>query len=102
MADLTETATQFANDLIAQNLAGLMMVFTPNGMGKAMAMQGQMQAGGQPQAAASGFELRPAGENGDDRLLDLVLKNANGEVVISTTWREIAGAWKVEDIALKA
>lgn len=101
MADLNETATQFANDLIAQNIAGLMMVFTPNGMGKAMAMQGDMQAGG-AQPTATGFELRPAGEAGDDRLIDLVLKNATGEVVISVTWREIAGEWKVEDIGVKA
>ncbi len=41
MAELKDTADQFAKDLINQNIAGLMMAFTPNGMGQAMALQGQ-------------------------------------------------------------
>ena len=49
MGELKDTADQFAKDLLAQNIAGLMMAFTPTGMGKAMAMQAQMQAAG-PQA----------------------------------------------------
>ena len=32
MAELKDTADQFARDLIAQNIAGLMMAFTPEGM----------------------------------------------------------------------
>jgi hypothetical protein len=101
MADLNEAADQFAKDLIAQNIAGLMMVFTPEGMGKAMAMQAQMQGGGQPQPAATGFEIRFGGQDGVDQLVDVAMKNADGEAVITTRWRDIAGAWEVNDIALK-
>lgn len=101
MADLTEAADQFAKDLIAQNLGGLMIVFTPEGMGKAMAMQAQMQGGGQPQPAATGFGIHLGGQDGDDHLVDVTMKNPDGEVVIATRWRDIAGAWKVNDISLK-
>lgn len=38
MADLKEAANQFIEDLIAQNMSGLMATFTPEGMSKAMAM----------------------------------------------------------------
>lgn len=100
MAELKDTADQFAKDLLAQNIAGLMMAFTPTGMGKAMAMQAQMQAAG-PQAPSTGFELKMNGQEGDDHLVDIVVKNADGEGVISTKWKDVAGAWKVDDIALK-
>lgn len=101
MADLSAAADQFAKDLIAQNIAGLMMVFTPNGMGKAMAMQAQMQASGQPQAPNTGFEVRLGAQDGEDHLIDIVMKNAGGEGIIATKWRDVAGAWKVDDIGLK-
>lgn len=101
MAELKDTADQFAKDLIAQNIAGLMMAFTPNGMGKAMAMQAQMQAQGQ-QAPATGFELAMNGQEGDDHLVDIVMKTADGNGgVIATKWKDVAGAWKVDDIGLK-
>jgi len=100
MADLTETADQFAKDLIAQNIAGLMMAFTPAGMGKAMAMQAQAQASGQPPATS--FELKVQGQDGEDHLVDIVMKNPTGEAIIATRWKDVAGAWKVDDIAMKA
>lgn len=101
MADLKDTAEQFAKDLIAQNIGGLMVVFTPEGMGKAMAMQGQMQASGQPQQQATGFEIRVGGQEGDDYLVDIAMQNPDGEAVIATRWRDVAGAWKVNDIGVK-
>jgi len=101
MAELKDAADQFAKDLVAQNIAGLMMAFTPNGMGKAMAMQAQMQAAG-PQAPTTGFEIQLGGQEGEDHLVDIVMKNANGEGVIATKWKDVAGAWKVDDISLKA
>ena len=100
MAELNETAEQFAKDLVAQNIAGLMMSFTPEGMGKAMAMQAAVQARG-PQPPSTGFELKLAGQEGDDHLVDIVMKNAEGEGIIATKWRDVAGAWKVNDIGLK-
>lgn len=102
MAELKETADQFARDLMAQNIAGLMMAFTPEGMTKAMAMQAQMQAGGQPQAPATGYEITVVGPEGDDHVVDIVMKNPEGEGIITTKWRDVAGAWKVNDIAIKA
>ena len=99
MADLHDAADQFARDLIAQNIAGLMVAFTPEGMGKAMAMQAQ--AGGQPQPAPSAFAVKVVGQEGDDHLVDLVMTTADGDRTISTTWRDVAGSWKVHDIAVK-
>ena len=98
MADLKETADQFAKDLIAQNIAGLMMAFTPAGMGKAMAMQSQAQASGQSPPACTGFELKELGQEGDDHLVDIVMKNPTAKAIISTKWKDVAGAWKVDDI----
>ena len=100
MAELKDTADQFAKDLIAQNIAGLMMALTPEGMTKAMAMQAQAQA--QPQLPSTGHEVKVVGQEGDDHVVDIVMKNAEGEGVIVTRWRDVAGAWKVNDIAIKA
>jgi hypothetical protein len=101
MAELKDTADQFAKDLIAQNIAGLMMSFTPEGMGKAMAMQAQAQAQG-PQPPSTGYEIKVIGQEGDDHVVDIVMKNAEGEGIIATRWRDVAGAWKVNDIAIKS
>jgi hypothetical protein len=100
MAELKEVADQFAKDLIAQNIAGLMMAFTPTGMGKAMAMQAQVQANG-PQAPNTGYDVQVKGQEGDDTLVDIVMKTADGEGIITTKWKDVAGSWKVDDIALK-
>jgi hypothetical protein len=98
MAELKAAADEFAQNLASQNIAGLMMAFTPNGMMKAMAMQQQMQAAG-PQAPSTGFDVNVTGPS----TVDIVLKNANGEATIATTWVEDAAtsAWKVDDMMLK-
>jgi hypothetical protein len=100
MAELKDTAEQFAKDLAAQNIAGLMMAFTPAGMGKAMALQAQRQAAG-PQPAATGIEVVLQGQEGDDHLVDIIMKNAEGQGVIATKWKDVAGAWKVDDMSIK-
>ncbi|SRR5690606_30881060 len=100
MAELKETAEQFAKDLMNQNIAGLMMAFTPEGMSKAMALQAQQQAAG-PQPPTTGVEVQVLGQEGDDHLVDIILKNDQGQGVIATKWRDVAGAWKVNDMALK-
>jgi hypothetical protein len=101
MAELKETAETFANDLKNMNIAGLMMAFTPNGMAKAMAMQGQMQAAG-GQQPVTGVDVNVVGAEGDAQIVEITMKNEGGAAVISTTWKDVAGAWKVDDMALKA
>ena len=97
MADLKETAEKFLEDLIAQNVGGLMATFTPEGMSKAMAM-------GQPQAPAgtpTKKEVQIQDAQGEDTPVDFVVGNDEQEAVIGTLWREVGGAWKVNDIQLK-
>jgi hypothetical protein len=101
MAELQSAAETFANDLKNQNIAGLMMVFTPNGMMKAMAMQSQMAAQGGPQPV-TGVAITLAGQEGDDHIVNIEMQNAGGSAVITTKWKDVAGAWKVDDMVLKA
>jgi len=101
MADVLEAAAQFANDLKNQNIAGLMMAFTPNGMGQAMSLQAQMQASGQPTDANATVTTIAIGEEGGQQLVDIVFKADAGERVIATRWADVAGSWKVDGIALK-
>jgi hypothetical protein len=86
---------------MAQNIAGLMMAFTPMGMTKAMAMQAQMQASGQAQRPATGFEVTVVGPEGEEQVVEIVMKNAEGEGIITTKWLDENGTWKVNDIGLK-
>lgn len=101
MAELQEVADQFAKDLRNQNIAGLMMAFTPEGMGKAMALQGQRQAAGN-QAPATEHEIVLGAQEGDDYNIDIVMKGPDGDATIATKWRDVAGSWKVNDIGMKA
>lgn len=101
MAELKDVAEQFAKDLMNQNLPGLMMAMTPAGMTNAMALQAQRQASGQT-GAMTGYEVVVGEQQGDDRLVDLVMKSADGEGVIETRWRDVAGLWKVDGLVLKA
>ncbi|HLZ71206.1 MAG TPA: hypothetical protein VKV26_14995 [Dehalococcoidia bacterium] len=109
MPTLEEAANAFARDLTAvpPNIAGLMLVFTPEGMMKAMAMQGQMQqraaaamAAGQMPAPTTGFTVDLVGQDGDDHLVNLKLQSADGTAEIATRWRELEGVWKVNDLGL--
>lgn len=101
MAELKDAADQFAKDLLAQNIAGLMVAFTPNGMGQAMALQSQMQAAG-PQGGAPTVTINVQGQEGDDHLVDIVMAADGDSRTIATRWKDVAGAWKVDGIALKA
>lgn len=109
MPTIEEAANTFAKDLSSQppNIAGLMMVFTPEGMMKAMTMQGQMQARaaqamaeGRMPAPATGYTVDLKRSEGDDQLVHINLESADGTAEIATRWREIEGVWKVNDLAL--
>lgn len=67
MADLQEAANQFIEDLVAQNVTGLMGTFTPEAMQKAMSM-GQ---GPQPQGPLTHKEARLLPAEGADHPVDL-------------------------------
>lgn len=101
MAELKDAADQFAKDLLAQNIAGLMMAFTPNGMGQAMALQSQMQAAGPQGAGTPTVTINVQGQEGDDHVVDIVMAADGDSRTIATRWKDVAGAWKVDGIALK-
>jgi hypothetical protein len=102
MAELKDSAEQFGKDLMNQNIAGLMMAFTPNGMGQAMALQSQM-AGAPPPTGAPTMKIELGAQEGDDHLVDLIMGSEGGESrTIATRWKDVAGAWKVDGIGLKA
>ena len=100
---LAESADQFAKDLVNQNIAGLMMAFTPNGMGQAMALQSQM-AGGPTPTGAPTIKLEIGAQEGEDHLVDIVMGSEGSaeSVVIATRWKDVAGAWKVDAISRKS
>jgi hypothetical protein len=108
MPSIQEAADQLGKDLITQNMASLMMALTPEGMMKAMALQGQMMAAQQAAAAAGLPPPAPAtaatadvkGQEGEDQLVELSLHSADGVAVVQTRWRELAGVWKVNDFLL--
>ena len=93
MVDFQEALDQFVQDIMANNIAGLMPVFTPVGMGKAMAMQGQGGDGGGATGATS-FETADQGDN----LIHITFKADDGEGTIFTQWVEVEGVWKVDDM----
>lgn len=106
---LAEAADAFAKDLTTQNVAGLMMAFTPEGMMKAMALQGQMQARtmqvmaqGRTPAPVTSYSLDVKGAEGDDQVVNLTTRSADGSAEIATRWREVEGVWKVNDLSLVA
>ena len=92
-ADLLQTADQFAQELIANNIAGLMPVFTPVGIGQAMALQAQP-------GSAEGSESYEIEDQGDN-LLHITFRgpeSAGGDGTIFTQWVEVEGLWKVDAI----
>ncbi len=89
-SDLLETADRFAQDLIANNIAGLMPVFTPVGIGQAMALQAQ------PDSAEGSDEYEIADQGGN--LLHITFRGDDGDGTIFTQWVEVEGAWKVDGI----
>lgn len=100
MADLTAAADQFAKDLASQNIAGLMMAFTPTGMGQAMALQSQMAASGPPPGNAE-VKIELCGTEGALSLVNIVFSSGDTSRTMATRWLDVAGAWKVDGIALK-
>ena len=89
---LLEAADQFAQNLIANNIAGLMPVFTPVGIGQAMAMQANPQAGSAE--GSDSYEIADQGGN----LLHITFSGDGQTGTIFTQWVEAEGVWKVDGI----
>lgn len=118
MPSLEEAANAFASDLVAMNIPAVMAAFTPEGMMKMMALQGsilarlsQAQASGQTvtlppagqmpaQPPATKFEIAIEEGDGEDRPVRMTFSGPSGTGVFLTTWREVEGAWKVNDVSL--
>jgi hypothetical protein len=98
MADLKQAADKFLDDLIAQNVAGLMGTFTPSGMTKAMGM-GQPDA---PSGTPTKREVVLGDADGEAHPVTYTVGNADGELSVATVWKEVDGIWKVDDIELKS
>lgn len=98
MSALKDAAEEFAKNLVSQNIAGLMMTFTPNGMMKALAMQGQLAAGNQSRTV-TGYDVTVDGEDS----ARLVLRNPDGEARIQMKWLldPVSSTWKLDDIAVE-
>jgi len=91
--NLLEIADQFAQDLIANNIAGLMPMFTPVGIGQAMALQAQPDSA----EGTESYEIEDQGDN----LLHITFRgpeSAGGDGTIFTRWVELEGLWKVDAI----
>ncbi len=91
--DLIQVAEQFAQDLVANNIAALMPMFTPVGIGQAMALQAQPDSA----EGSESFEIEDQGDN----LLHITFRgpeSAGGDGTIFTQWVEVEGLWKVDAI----
>ena len=90
MADLQETVEQLAEALVANNIALLMPMFTPQGLMQALALQtGESSAEG-----SDSYELRPQEGN----RYEIWFKGEDGEGGIYTDWLKLDGEWKVDGI----
>lgn len=92
-ADLMQVADQFAQDLVANNIAALMPMFTPVGIGQAMALQAQPDSA----EGSESYEIEDQGDN----LLHITFRgpeSAGGDGTIFTQWVEVEGLWKVDAI----
>ncbi len=101
MASAKEAAEQYVKDLQTMNVASLMTAFTPAGMVKAMTVLTQLQANGGPKPI-TGYTLGDALTDGEDEVIEITLENAEGQATMITRWKDVLGAWKVDDIAFKA
>lgn len=96
MADQTELAAavdQLARDMIANNIAGMMPMFTPQGLMQALALQG-----GEESAEGSGDYEVTAAEGNQGNRYHIRFRGDDGEGGIYTDWLEVDGEWKVDGI----
>lgn len=96
MADqttLAEAVDQLARDMIANNIAGMMPMFTPQGLMQALALQG----GEQSAEGSDAYEVTPV-EGAEGNRYEIRFSGEDGEGGIYTDWVEIDETWKVDAI----
>ena len=96
MADqttLAEAVDQLARDMIANNIAGMMPMFTPQGLMQALALQG----GEQSAEGSDAYEVTPV-EAAEGNRYEIRFRGEDGEGGIYTVWVEIDESWKVDAI----
>jgi hypothetical protein len=86
MADLKETQARHAQDVVSNNMAGLMGDFTPNGMTKAMSLAAN------PLAATS-FEVKDLGNN------EVEISYIGDKTrTIWSKWVQSGDKWQIDDL----
>ena len=92
-SDLLQTAEQFAQHLIADNIGAVMPMFTPVGIVQGMTLQAQPDTA----EGSESYEIDDLGGN----LLHITFRgpeSAGGDGTIYTQWVEVEGVWKVDAI----
>jgi hypothetical protein len=111
---LEEAANAFARNLVSLNVPAAMAAFTPEGMAKMMALQGQLIAQTQgsapgvataagstpPQPGATDYEIAVEEPEGEEHRVRMTFRGPMGSGVFLTTWREVEGTWKISDVVL--
>lgn len=100
-----EAAERNAQALMAGNMMQLMMDITPEAM--AGLMQMGTAAGVNPGAFSlasmpgiTGFELGESTELEGAELIPTTFHSALGSITVVSTWKEIAGAWKIAAVTV--
>ena len=87
MADLKETQKRHAQDIVSNNLAGLMGDFTPAAMSKVMGIAANP-------INAQSYEIKDLGNNEVE-----IAYIGNARRTIWSKWVEVGDRWQIEDLA---
>lgn len=87
MADLKETQNRHAQDVVSNNMAGLMGDFTPNAMAKVMGIAANP-------IKANSYEVKDLGNNEVE-----ISYIGDATRVIWSKWVDNGGKWQIEDLA---
>ena len=88
--DLPAIVDQFARDLIANNVAALLPMFTPQGVAQALALQAEPDS-------AEGSDTYELTDQGGQRYR-IWFDGDDGDGAIETQWVAVEGMWKVDEI----
>ena len=86
-----EAARAHAQAVVANDIGATVVGMTPDALAKAMQL-------GNTTWAYLGFELAPAGRDGDAALFDITYRTDEGTFTLRDRFRSIDGEWKVVDI----